>query len=200
MKRIAVFGGAFDPPPVGHLSNASAVLNSNLVDQVWFVPTGDVRDKPATALSQHRIAMMEAFVAENFKNDSAVRLELSQIKSPTPGSYTVDLMTRLREGNVGIEFLFVIGSELVRDLPSWKDAERLKKEVRFLVVPRPGTTLAQAPGFQLTHIPEQFLLRSWASSTAVRELLGQKKRTAGFLTPAVLSYILQAGLYGSRSS
>lgn len=195
MKRIAIFGGAFDPPHVGHLSNISAVLNSDSAEEVWLVPSGDVRDKPATVLAAHRVKMLELYVQENFKDDSAVRLELSQIRENAPGSYTVELMANLRRVHPNVEFVFVIGSELVKDLPKWREAERLKNEVLFLVVPRPGFAPGDSAGFRLTHLPESFLLSSIASSTAARTLLREKKRTAGFLTPAVLSYIKANQLY-----
>lgn len=195
MRNIAIFGGAFDPPHIGHLSNISAVLNSALVDEVWLVPSGDIRDKPSTAKAAHRVKMLELFLQENFKDDSAVRLDISQIRDNAPGSFTIDLMTYFRRSHAKDNFFFIIGTELVKDLPQWKETERLKVEVQFLVVPRPGYSFDAQSEYNLTLLPESFLLSSSASSTAIRRLLREKKRTAGFLSPAVLSYVKANQLY-----
>src|SRR4051812_41756495 len=121
MNRIAVFGGAFDPPHVGHLSIVSALINSALSSEVWFVPTGDIRDKPACAPSAQRTKMLQIFIEENFKSDAAVRLNLCQMEGSSPGSYTIDLMRHLRGLHPDHEFSFVIGSDLLKDLPRWKE-------------------------------------------------------------------------------
>lgn len=38
MKKIALFGGAFDPPHIGHQTVAQALLEQGYVDEVWYVP------------------------------------------------------------------------------------------------------------------------------------------------------------------
>jgi nicotinate-nucleotide adenylyltransferase len=196
MIRTAVFGGSFDPPHVGHLGIVSTVLNSGLADQFWIVPTGDIREKTLVVPAEDRARMVELLVEENFGKNAAVRLDRCQIDGSFPGSYTVDLMEHLQQKNPGHEFYFVIGTDLVQDLPQWKDAERLRAQVRFLVLPRPGIKAPQSSGFKLTYVPEAAIISSNASSTLARQLLKGKKKTAGILTPAVLRYITEHRLYG----
>jgi nicotinate-nucleotide adenylyltransferase len=195
MKRVCIFGGAFDPPHIGHLGIISTLLNTGAADEVWLVPTGDRGDKSIRVEAAHRKAMLELFLSENFAGDSAVRLELCQLNQSLAGSYTVDLMAHLRHSHPQDEFRFVIGSDLLKDLPLWKETERLKQEVTFLVIPRPGSVFPTSCDYRIeTLTPDQVTL-SGVSSTLVRQLLRDKKRTAGLLTPAVLSYIKSKQLY-----
>src|SRR5712691_8284670 len=53
--EIALFGGSFDPPHVGHLLAAAYVLATEPVDELWFVPVfGHPLGKPLHAPFEHR--------------------------------------------------------------------------------------------------------------------------------------------------
>lgn len=197
LESIAVFGGAFDPPHVGHLGIISAILNASAADRVLLVPSGERADKTHSATTEHRLRMLEIFRNENFGTESAVAIEDGQARGQFSGSFTVELMSSLRQRYPKEKLAFVIGSDLIRDLPDWKDSERLKKEVSFLVVPRPEYSLENPHGFMLSVIDKHWILPTAVSSTAVRSLLAAKKKTAGFLSPAVSQYILTHRLYGA---
>lgn len=197
MKRVCIFGGAFDPPHIGHLGIISTLLNAGAAEEVWLVPTGDRGDKSIRVAAEHRKAMLELFLDENFSGDKAVRLELCQLDQTLASSYTVDLMAHLRQCHPQNEFRFVIGSDLLKDLPLWRETERLKQEVPFFVIPRPGTGLPTACEYRIETLAPEKVSLSGVSSTLVRQLLRDKKRTAGFLTPAVLSYIKSKQLYNT---
>lgn len=44
-KRIALYGGAFDPPHRGHLSIIANLCSLTFVDEIWVLPSGDRNDK-----------------------------------------------------------------------------------------------------------------------------------------------------------
>lgn len=103
--RVALIGGAFDPPHNGHILCVSNLFNSKLVDQVWLVPSGDGRyDKKSEASSALRKKMLEIIVENDFKRDSRIKIELSQIDNPKDPCYTSELLKRLARQHSSNEF------------------------------------------------------------------------------------------------
>lgn len=197
--KTAIFGGAFDPPHVGHQGAIRAILDSALAQHIWLTPSGDRDDKSVRAGSTHRVAMLELILRDYFADDSAVSIERCQVDGQVTGSYTIDLMRFFRGKYPQRSFSFIIGSDLISQLESWKDPDALAQEVEFLVLPRPGYSSTLASRMKLNVIPERFLVPSPASSSQARILLGQNKSTEGILAPCVASYIQKHRLYGASA-
>ena len=62
-RRVALFGGAFDPPTNGHLQCCAGIIHSELADEVWMVPCGPRPDK-ASSLAIHG-TLAESFFAHD---------------------------------------------------------------------------------------------------------------------------------------
>ena len=43
--KVGILGGTFDPVNIGHLQTAIQLLNENIVDEIYFVPCGERKDK-----------------------------------------------------------------------------------------------------------------------------------------------------------
>ena len=56
-RRLALYGGAFDPIHNGHLATIALILNSGAADEVLVIPSGDRPDKPNTIAAQHRMEL-----------------------------------------------------------------------------------------------------------------------------------------------
>ena len=172
MKKVALYGGSFDPPHMGHVVTVKNLLNSGEVDEVWLVPTGDDRyDKLPTANATHRQKMVELVIENSLKN-LAVRLETIQLEEVLKvGSQTINLIEWLAEKYPDHKFTFVVGADKIDELPSWVEFERLKKMISFFVVPRPGEEVPdEIPEYiKIIQFPE--MLESEASSTKIRESL-----------------------------
>ena len=195
-RSIAIFGGAFDPPHVGHAIVAQLLLNSALVDEVWVTPTGARSDKGIRTPASVRAELAAEFVS-SLGGAPRVRLEPLQLNEELPGSYTVDLMRALRERHPDCAFSMTIGSELVSDLPTWSRAPDLLKEVPFLVVLRPGAETPRFPdGGTFSVVPNPHQLSCAISSTAVRALCSEQKVIAGVVCRAVEKSIRAHSLYG----
>lgn len=52
-KRVAVYGGSFNPITNAHLNCAAEIIHSKLADEVWIVPCGTRPDKYARIIPQH---------------------------------------------------------------------------------------------------------------------------------------------------
>eukprot|EP00966_Prymnesium_polylepis_P127572 2950502-Prymnesium_polylepis.1 len=74
-KRIAIYGGSFNPITNAHLNVASEILHSKLVDEVWITPCGKRPDKPALKTSMiHRLVMCHLAVDTMFGSRFGVKV------------------------------------------------------------------------------------------------------------------------------
>lgn len=131
--RVAVFGGAFDPPHLGHRQFIKQVLSAEVVDQVWLMPNFESTWKKIVVKAKDRLRMCQILAAE-FKG-KVVRISSLEIEMAGQ-SYTLATVRELKRRYPKIKFYWLIGSELVATLPKWEKAEGLLKEIEFLVFPR----------------------------------------------------------------
>lgn len=134
--RVGVFGGTFDPIHLGHLVIAEEVRTQIPLDRVVFVPAGLPPHKLDIHVSEaeHRVAMVELAIADN------PYFELSRVDVDRFGPcYTVDTVAILRQAwGPEVEIYFIMGSDSLADLVTWRDPERLIRMCRIVAVGRPG--------------------------------------------------------------
>jgi nicotinate-nucleotide adenylyltransferase len=140
-RRIAFFGGSFDPPHMGHITVARAARAALNLDTVLFAPVGAQPLKPqgSTAGFEDRVAMTRLAIA------SEPGLEVSLIDAPRPGdapNYTLDTLERLRcELPAGAELFFLMGADSFFGLRHWHRAAEIPFAASLIVASRPGQTL-----------------------------------------------------------
>ncbi|MCE5303918.1 MAG: nicotinate-nucleotide adenylyltransferase [Planctomycetaceae bacterium] len=136
--RLGLLGGSFDPVHLGHLILAECCRQQCGLDAVWFLPTAvpphkqDIRLTPA----EHRVAMLELAVAGN-PAFSVCRCEIDR----GGVSYTVDTLERLRDEQPDRELFFLVGADMLLDLPHWRDAVRVCQLATPVAVCRPGCAI-----------------------------------------------------------
>ena len=195
MPRIAVFGGAFDPFHTGHAVVISALLNSNLFDFIYVVPSGIRPEKPCTASPQQRCEMLEIGLKSADLKNNKIIIERCQIDGSISSSFTVDLLSFLKQREPGSTFSFVIGADNLNQLKQWKDPEKLAQLTKFIVLPRPGQSITTPKGFKVELIEPKEWMYNGAASSEIRKLLAQGKSTAGLLYKEVADYIKLQQLY-----
>jgi nicotinate-nucleotide adenylyltransferase len=120
--RLGVFGGSFNPVHYGHLLLAECCREQCRLDQVWFVPAAVPPHKqqqelpPGTA----RAEMLELAVAGH-EAFSVCRYEIDR----GGVNYTVDTLAHFHEEDPTRELFFLLGADTLRDLPGWREAERI---------------------------------------------------------------------------
>ena len=136
MKRIGLLGGSFDPPHYGHLIAAQEVGCRLQLDRVLFLPARQNPLKQGTPSSSadDRCEMVTLAIAENPLFELS-RLDLDR----PPPSYTADLLRALRAGDC--ELFFVVGADILPELPRWREPEAILRLARLAVVNRPGWPL-----------------------------------------------------------
>ncbi len=131
--NIGVFGGTFDPVHNGHLAIALAALESIPLDRVVFVPArrSPLKDDVPGASEGDRLAMLELATRDEARF-SVSRIELDR---PAP-SYTVETLEALAgEGRL----FLILGADAARDLPRWRDPQRVRTLATLVVARRPGS-------------------------------------------------------------
>src|SRR2546430_4459271 len=93
--EIALFGGSFDPPHVGHLLAATYVLATEPVGELWLVPVHQHPfGKKLAAPFEHRVELCEALIADA----GLRRARVSRVEAELGGEgRTVDLLEHLRD-------------------------------------------------------------------------------------------------------
>ena len=191
MKKIAIYGGSFDPPHFGHSFAIWALLNSKLFDEIWVIPSGDRADKPKATDSKHRVAMLSLLLDDTFKEK--VFVKDFQINDKNCPSTTYELIKYLeKEDN---KYFVVIGAELLAELKTWANYEKLVKELNFVVIPR--LNINNKADFLSSVIildtPKELDFN--ISSSVIRGLVKDKKSLAGIMSKNIIDYISNNYLY-----
>ncbi|WP_420237938.1 nicotinate (nicotinamide) nucleotide adenylyltransferase [Telmatobacter bradus] len=140
-KKIALFGGSFDPPHRGHLAIARAAWQALELDEVLFAPVGTQPLKPggAAASFADRVAMTRLALTD----EPGFALSLVDAPGPTgQPNYSYDTLLRLQE-ELGAEtqLFCLIGADSLAHLRLWHRAAELPFLATFVVAARPGFPL-----------------------------------------------------------
>jgi nicotinate-nucleotide adenylyltransferase len=199
--RVGIFGGTFDPVHTGHLLLAEQGREQGRLDEVWFVPAAHPphKDEPALTRFDQRVEMLALAIAGN----SAFRIEELEKERPGP-SYTVDTLAELRRRHPSHEFLLLVGSDTLVDLPNWYHPLRVLEQAGLLVMARPGSAVLTAGELRARlRAPESLPLRLQVvempqidiSSRDLRRRAAAGRSLRYFLPRAVECYIHEKRLY-----
>ncbi|MCD4817899.1 MAG: nicotinate (nicotinamide) nucleotide adenylyltransferase [Candidatus Cloacimonetes bacterium] len=131
--KIGLLGGSFNPIHNGHLTIAEFVLNSQNINEIWFLPTGKhpfkenhnlISFEQRFSLVQKAISDNHYFKVKNFDNSDG-RI-----------NYTDDLIKKIRRKYPLDEFYFIIGEDNVEELQFWHNYRWLLDNINFIVLSR----------------------------------------------------------------
>ena len=132
-KKIAFFGGSFNPLHYGHLELLVFLNKNNLVDEVIVVPNcaNPLENKKQYLSKEIRwYILRKAFQEENFFQN----YELFQKKAV----FTAESIRLLQNKFSKKEFYIVLGSDSFEKIESWKSVSYLKENTHFIVFQREG--------------------------------------------------------------
>lgn len=207
--KIGVYGGAFNPPHLGHITAARAVFGLLKLDKLLVIPTGHPPHKtlppgspaPEQRLEMTRLAMEQAGLGGGVE---VLDLELRR----EGNSYTADTLARLREQYPEEELWLLMGTDMFLTLQTWREPERI---LSLAGVAAFGRTEADTE--ELFSVQREYLCRTYpqariftlsipgvvdVSSTELRERLARGEG-GSLLAPAVYGYILREKLYGTAA-
>ena len=201
-RRIALFGGSFDPVHVGHTGVARAAAEYLNAESVIFIPAkcSPLKGCLPRAGDDDRLKMIELATA----NDNAFAVSDCELRRPSP-SYTLDTVHQFQaEYGSAVSVHWLLGADSVNDLVHWHGIGELLDACTLSVMVRGRY---ETPAFE-KYIPlwgserVEKLRRNVVptpkidvSSTEVRERLRRGEDVSEMLAPEVESYIRQRGLY-----
>jgi nicotinate-nucleotide adenylyltransferase len=175
-QRIALFGGSFDPPHLGHVLAACYARVVAQVDEVWVAPVAKhAYGKPISPWEQRWRLCQAAFTTLPF-----VRLCDDELRNA--GGYTIDLLEQLRQQHPLNHWLLVGGTDTARDLLNWHRGAELVTMIDVIPVPRRGYDDHPAALPQI-------------SSSLLRERLARHEDISALVPPAVAELIAAQGWY-----
>jgi nicotinate-nucleotide adenylyltransferase len=189
--NVALYGGSFNPPHIGHQMVGLYVLETAGVDQIWFMPCFKHPFDKALAPFDDRFRMCELAAAALGPRAvvSAIERELGE------ESRTLRTVRALAARHPEHRFSLVIGADLVDETDTWYGAEELRRAVPFIVVGRAGSGAGTSPSAVRPAVEMPAV-----SSTEIRRALEEGKPVTGLVSRTVLDYIYGRGLFGARES
>jgi nicotinate-nucleotide adenylyltransferase len=144
-RRVAFFGGSFDPPHLGHLAVARAAQAALKLDTVLFAPVGAQPLKPlgSTADFTHRLDMTRLAIASNPDFAPGFAISLADApKPPAEPNYTLETLSGLRAELPPEGTLFcLMGADSFALLRRWHRAAEIPFAAPLIVAARPGEDL-----------------------------------------------------------
>jgi nicotinate-nucleotide adenylyltransferase len=197
-ETIGLYGGAFDPPHIGHLILAAEAQSQLGLARLLWMPTPDPPHKARRVLTpiHHRLEMLHRTL------DGLPGFELSTLELERPGPhYTLDTLEILRTQSPNVDFALLIGGDSLRDFPTWHRPLDILAACRFVgVMRRPGDSIdmesleSSLPGLsQKTRFVDAPLLE--ISSSVIRSRVASGGHYRYYLAPPVYQYIQENNLY-----
>lgn len=190
MKKVALFGGSFNPVHTGHLVIASLLRQQHGFDEVWFVlsPQNPLKENTTELLDDDiRLDMLHLAV------DPVEHFEVCDIEMflPRP-SYTVNTLKALTGHHPDVEFTWIAGGDNYASFSRWKEPDKILEMARLLVYPRPGSDIVPPadPRISIADTPMLDI-----SSTRIRRMIADGM-DVNFLVPEIVNkYINKHHLY-----
>lgn len=198
-KGIAIFGGSFNPPLNSHLELAKQVIkNLCNIEKVIFVPVSTKYNRKNNLTEDaHRYKMLKLMC------NGEEKLEVSDVElSYGRQLYTIETLDIFKNEYPEYDIYFIMGTDNLKDLHTWKEPERILKNYKIIVLERNENNLEKI-------IEEDKLLRDnkkaliiakkikpiKLSSTIIREKIKNGEEVESFFKKEVLEYINKNGLY-----
>ena len=207
--KIGVYGGAFNPPHLGHITAARAVFELLKLDKLLMIPTGHPPHKtlpPGSPKPDQRLELCRLAAEQTGLGD---RIEVSDIELRREGnSYTSDTLARLKERYPEDELWLLMGTDMFLTIQAWREPERILSLAGIAAFGR-----SEADTEALFSVQRDYLYKTYpqarvftlsipgvvdVSSTELREKLA-KGGGGALLAPAVYGYILREKLYGTAA-
>ena len=142
LKRIALYGGTFDPVHVGHTTVAENLLKLFALNQILFIPAHVAPHKRGSAVTPalHRYAML-ALATQQHEQVIVSAAEINQPQRP----YTVDTLSQFQAASGdSTRLFFVMGADSWEEITTWREWERVVSMTDQIVVTRPGYEISSA--------------------------------------------------------
>lgn len=201
--KIGIVGGTFNPVHQGHLMLGEYAYEQLGLDEVWFLPNGNPphkTDEHIRVLTEDRLHMLELAI----KNVPYFKVEPYELNNDKV-SYSYATMQKLKESHPEDEFFFIIGTDSLFELDTWKNPDILVKYCTLLVASRDFKNMSDIQQ-QILYTNKKYetsvlLLRMpilEVSSSEIRERVEQNLSIKYLVPDTVNQYINSNHLYNKE--
>lgn len=199
IRKLAIYGGSFDPIHVGHVALAEAAVNELGLDRLVFMPAyvSPFKMDAKASDGRDRCAMIESVLPLN----NAFSLSEYELKKGGEASYTIETL-RYFEQITDARLYFVLGFDSVIYLDKWYKGEEILRDFSLITGRRPDTDDSEGmriiEGFRERYGADIHVLDMEpvdAASSDIRERVKNGETITGLVTSGVEEYIKEHRLY-----
>ncbi len=201
--KIGIFGGSFDPVHSEHIRLVETAITALQLDKLIVLPACKPPHKPGKELTddKHRFKMCKLAFAR-LKNT-----EVSDYEMRKGGvSYTFESCLHFKKLYPKSELYFLVGTDMLRDFPTWKNTESILDTVTLAVCARneeKGWLEKEKADF-FARFQKEFAIIPYngkdISSTQLRVRIGASENVDERIPAPVLSYIKRHKLYKIKNA
>lgn len=131
--RIGLLGGSFNPAHAGHRHIIDLARKRLRLDQVWLLisPGNPLKPQRGMAPLSQRLASARALA-------DGRRVVISAVEQVFGTRYTIDTLRRLLRQFPRVRFVWLMGADIMEQLPRWRRWLEFVRRIPFAVLPRPG--------------------------------------------------------------
>jgi nicotinate-nucleotide adenylyltransferase len=198
VARVGLLGGTFNPPHTGHLLMAQEATIAFGLESVWLIPARVPPHKEVAADPgvEVRLELCRLAAAGD------PRLVVSRVEADREGpSFTADTLRELHDASPEHDLTFIVGADMARSLPAWREPETVLELATLGVAERDGVSrdaILESLG-GLRGVPERVrffaMPRFDVSSTLVRARVAEGLPIRHLVPDAVAQYVGEHGLY-----
>ena len=204
-RKIALFGGTFDPIHLGHTTVAAEAATHISAEKIIFVPAkrSPLKGFFPRAGDIDRLKMIALAIADN----NNFRVSDYELQKPEP-SYTLETVRQF-QGDYGgdTSIYWLIGADSIDELQLWYGIAELIDECNLAVMYRAGCEIPDFAKFEdiwgldrVEKLQRNVIKTSLVdiSSTEIRNRLASEDDVSDMLHPSVADYIRKHNLYQSK--
>ena len=175
-KRVAIFGGSFNPIHNGHIALARSVVRQGLAEEVWLLvsPQNPLKQQNDLVDEQVRLTLAQ----KALEREAHIKVSDFEFSLPRP-SYTWKTLQALSKAYPAYEFELLVGADNWKVFDKWAHYEDILSHYSLLIYPREGydinatslpanATMIDAPLFPI-------------SSTDIRHMVHEGKDIKGVI-------------------
>ncbi len=134
---VGLFGGSFNPPHAGHALVAEIALRRLALDQLWWIvtPGNPLKSTNGRAPLAERLRLSEEIARDP-------RIKVTAFEAAHNVRYTADTLALVRAKNPGVDFVWIMGADNLRDFHRWQRWRQIATTFPIAVIDRPGSTLS----------------------------------------------------------
>jgi nicotinate-nucleotide adenylyltransferase len=199
VKKVGIYSGTFDPVHAGHVAFAHEALEQCGLDKVFFLVEPRPRRKQGVKALEHRAKMVRLAIADESQLGS-ITLEQQRFTA-------VDTLPILQRRFKGAELYMLMGDDMLAHFAEWPHVEELIQGIQFVIgvrnyseveIERRLGSIQKARGLKIRYMLFQAPSPAFSSSLVKQQI--KKGQMPKGLTPEVLAYIKEQGLYAEVDS